>query len=261
MTRTILAALVMGGVALPAHADVTIQQTVEGKGMGQGQAHSTTFIKGNRMRTETVLGDKTMITIFDVDAQKMFIFDTKKKEADVWDMAAFADELSKNVDASNIRGDFKSNGQTKAIAGKSATGYDMSISMDSAMGGNKDMTMTVTLTGPVWVVKNGPGSADFVKFYKGAVQKGWIFTDPRAAKGQPGQAKAMAEMYRKMSDAGGIAYESDIQIKMSGSGPMAGLMAKMGNLSMHTVVDSVETAAIDETLFAPPPGYKLNPKK
>src|SRR5262249_30849970 len=153
-----LAALATVGLAAPAHADVTIKQTVEGKGMGQGQAHSTTYIKGNRMRTETTLGDKTMITIFDVDAQKMFIFDTKKKEADVWDMAAFAEELSKNVDPSNIRGDFKANGQTKTIAGKSANGYDMSISMDSAMAGSKDMAMTVTLTGPVWIVKNAPGS-------------------------------------------------------------------------------------------------------
>jgi len=264
MTRTLIAALAVSGLAVPAHADVTIKQTVEGKGMGQGsQAHSTTFIKGNRMRTETVVGDRSLITIFDVDAQKMFIVDSKKKEADVWDMAAFTQEIGKNVDASSIRGDFKANGQTKTIAGKTANGYDMSISMDSAMGGgkDKDMTMTVTLSGPVWIVKNAPGAADFAKFYKGAVEKGWIFSDPRAAKGQPGQAKAMAEMYKKMADAGGIAYENDMQIKMSGSGPMAGLMAKMGNMQMHTVVDSVETGALDDALFAPPAGYKLNPKK
>jgi hypothetical protein len=262
MTRTVIGALLMAGLAIPAHADVTIKQTVEGKGMGQGaQARSTTYIKGNRMRTETVTGDKTLITIFDVDAQKMFIFDSKKKEADVWDMAAFGQEIGKNVDASSIRGDFKANGQTKPIAGKTANGYDMSISMDSAMGGSKDMTMTVTISGPVWIVKNSPGAADFVKFYKGAVEKGWIFSDPRAAKGQPGQAKAMAEMYKKMADAGGIAYENDMQIKMSGSGPMAGLMAKMGNVQMHTVVDSVDTGALDDALFAPPSGYKLNPKK
>jgi len=262
MKRTMLTAVVAVGFAVPSHADVTIRQSVEGKGLGQsGQTHSTTYIRGNRMRTETVVGDKAVITIFDVDAQKMFIFDSKKKEADVWDMAAFGQEIGKNVDASSIRASFNANGQSKTIAGKTANGYDMSISMDSAMGGSKDMTMTVTISGPVWIVKNAPGAADFAKFYKGAVEKGWIFTDPRAAKGQPGQAKAMAEMYRKMADAGGIAYENDMQIKMSGSGPMAGLMAKMGNMSMRTVVDSVETGPLDEALFAPPAGYKLNPKK
>jgi hypothetical protein len=133
--------------------------------------------------------------------------------------------------------------------------------MQSAMAGSKDMNMTVTLQGPVWIVKNAPGSADYSGFYKAAVEKGWIFSDPRAAKGQPGQAKAMAEMYKRISDIGGIAYETDMQIKMSGSGPMGGLFAKLGNMSYSTIVDAVETDSLSDALFAPPAGYKLNPKK
>jgi hypothetical protein len=117
------------------------------------------------------------------------------------------------------------------------------------------------VTGPVWIVKDAPGGADVARFYKDAVEKGWIFSDPRAAKGQPGQAKAMAEMYKKMADISGIAYENDVQIKMSGSGPMAGLLSRMGNISMHSVVDSVDTGALADTLFAPPADYKLSPKK
>jgi hypothetical protein len=35
----------------------------------------------------------------------------------------------------------------------------------------------------------------------------------------------------------------------------------MGNLNMTTVVDSVDTAALADDLFAPPAGYKLSPKK
>ena len=42
---------------------------------------------------------------------------------------------------------------------------------------------------------------------------------------------------------------------------MAALLAKMGNISMLTVVDSVDTAALSDDLFAPPAGYKLSPKK
>ncbi len=109
--------------------------------------------------------------------------------------------------------------------------------MQSAMPGSKDMEMTVTLQGPVWIVENAPGAADYNRFYKAAVEKGWIFSDPRAAKGQPGQAKAMAEMY------------------------MGGLLAKMGNMSFSTIVDTVETDPLSDYLFAPPAGYKLNPKK
>ena len=70
------------------------------------------------------------------------------------------------------------------------------------------------LTGPVWIVKDAPGAAEYNAFYKAAVEKGWIFGDPRAAKAQPGQARAMAEMYNHFAEVGGIAYESDIQIKI-----------------------------------------------
>ncbi len=261
--KRVLVATVLGlCLALPAHADVTLKQTTGGKGMGiSGNASGATYIKGNKMRSDVVMGDKTQTTIFDVDAQKMFIFDSKKKEADVWDMAAFGAELSKTVDMSGARASVKPNGQTKQIAGHSAAGYDMDVSMQSGMGGSKDMTMTVTLSGPIWIVKNAPGSADYARFYKAAVDKGWIFSDPRGAKAQPGQAKAMAEMYRQMADIGGIPYETNVQIKMSGSGPMAGLLSRIGNVTMTTRVDSVEVAPLADTLFAPPAGYKLNQKK
>ena len=214
------------------------------------------------MRTDSVLGDKTQSVIFDLDGQKMYSFDSKKKEADVFDMAVFAKEISANVDTANIKVSFKPNGQTKEIAGKSATGYDVEVAVPAALGGSKDMTMVMTLSGPTWIVKGAPGTADYAGFYKAAVEKGWIFSDPRAAKASPGQAKAMAEMYKQLAEAGGIAYETDIQMKMGGaSGPMAGLLAKMGNVSFATKVENVETGSIADDLFAPPAGYKLSTKK
>jgi hypothetical protein len=191
----------------------------------------------------------------------MYIFDSRKKEAEVWDMADFAQELSKNVDVSSVKASLKPNGQSKQIAGATAAGYDLDVSMQSAMGGNRSVMMTVNLQGPVWIVKGAPGAADYNHFYKAAVEKGWIFSDPRAAKNQPGQAKAMAEMYKQISDIGGIAYESDLQVKMSGEGPMAGLFAKMGSASFSSTVTTVETGALEDTLFAPPADYKLNPKR
>jgi hypothetical protein len=258
----LLTTLLIVGLSLPAFADVTIKQTTTGKGMGMsGKTPGTVQIKGNKMRADNVIGDKTQTTIFDLDAQKMYVFDSKKKEADVWDMATLSAELSKNVDASSAKASFKPNGQTKEIGGHTADGYDMDISMNAAMGGSSDMKTTVTVSGPVWMVKNAPGTADYARFYKTAVEKGWIFSDPRAAKGQPGQAKALAEMYKQLSEAGGIAYQTDMQVKMGGSGPMAGFLAKLGNVTMSTVVDGVETGTLADDLFAPPAGYKLNAKK
>ena len=64
--------------------------------------------------------------------------------------------------------------------------------------------MTIAMTGVSWIAKGAPGSAEYSAFYKGAAEKGWIFTDPRAAKAQPGQAKAMAEMYTQFAQIGGM---------------------------------------------------------
>ena len=261
-----LAALVLS-LAAPAAADLTLKQTMNGKGMGvNGASSGTAYIKGNKMRSEMQVGDRTQIAIFDLDAQKMYSFDSKKKEADVWDMATFSAELAKTVDTSAMKASLKPNGQTKQINGQTATGYDLEVSMPSAIGGNPDMVMTVTMTGTTWIVKNAPGTADYINFYKAAAEKGWIFSDPRAAKSSPGQARATVEMYKQFADAGGIAYETDMQMKVSSTGggaanPLGGLLARMGNMSMATTIQSVETGALGDDLFAPPAGYKLIQKK
>ncbi len=105
------------------------------------------------------------------------------------------------------------------------------------------------------------GTDDYLRFYKAAVEKGFIFSDPRAAKGSPGQAKAMARMYQEFAATGGVPYEMDVTIKMGGDGPMAGLMARMGGFSSASTVQSTDTAALDDALFAPPAGYKMSIKK
>ena len=51
-----------------------------------------------------------------------------------------------------------------------------------------------------------------------------------------------------------------VKIGMEGAdaGPMAGILAKMGNIEVQTLVESVETTPLADDLFAPPAGYKLN---
>jgi len=176
-------------------------------------------------------------------------------------MQAFGSTIQSSVDTSGMKASIKPNGQTKQLAGKAASGYDMELTVPATMGGKEGMKMTVILTGPIWIVKGAPGTAEYLNFYKGAVEKGWIFSDPRGAKGNPGQAKAMAEMYRQLAATGGIPYEQETNIKMSGDGPMAGIFAKMGNISMTQSVQSVETGALAADLFAPPAGYKIKEQK
>jgi len=262
MKRSILVALFTIALAVPAFADVTIKSTGTGKGMGVGGTTTmVTYIKGNKMRTDTVMGDTTRTMIFDVDAQRLYSFDSKKKEVDAWDMQAFGATMSQSVDTAGMKSSIKPNGQTKQLLGKPAVGYDMEMSVPATMGGKDGMKMTVIISGPIWIVKGAPGTAEYLGFYKGAVDKGFIFSDPRGAKGNPGQAKAMAETYRQLAATGGIPYEQETNLKMTGDGPMAGMFAKMGNISMTQTVQSVETGALAADLFAPPAGYKIKEQK
>jgi hypothetical protein len=262
MKRALLAGVLAMSVAAPAAADITIKQTTSGKGLGMsGNMAGTTYIKGMKMRTEMVDGNNTRVTIFDVENQKMYSFETRRKEADVYDMQQFSDELNKSVNMSDMKATIKPNGQTKPLAGQTAAGYDVEVIVPAVLGGQGGMKMTATLTGPMWVVKGAPGTQEYLNFYKGAVEKGWIFSDPRAARGAPGQAKAMAEMYRQLVATGGIPYEQEMQIRMSGEGPMGGLMGRVGNMTMTTTIQSVEVGALADDLFAPPAGFKLNNRK
>lgn len=262
MTRAILATLAALSFAAPAAADVTLKQNVSGKAFGMsGQSTSVTYIKGAKMRTESAMGGKNRVSIFDLDAQKMYSFEAGDKEADVYNLAQLQTDMAAAVDLSSMTATFAPNGKSKEIAGKTANGYDMTMSIPTTMGGNKDMQMTLTMSGPVWIVKGAPGAVDWANFYKQAADKGFIFGDPRAVKGNPGQAKAMAELYRKMADTGGIAYETEMTMKMDGSGPLAGLMAKMGGGTATTSTTEVSTGALADDLFAPPANMKLKERK
>ena len=259
MKRFLVAAGLAVLMAAPIYADVTIKATNSGKVLGMsGTMPTTTYVKGMKMRVDTADGNTIRTSIYDVENQKLYMFDNKKKEADVWDMAQFSAEVGKAVQVQDIKSSIKPNGQTKEIAGKTANGYDIAVTVPADVNG---MKLTMNLTGTTWIVKGAPGTADYIAFYKAAAEKGWIMGDPRAAKGQPGQAKAMTHMYEELSKLGGLPYATDMNIKASGEGPMAGLMAKMGNMTMTTTTESVETAAIAADMFAPPAGYKLNAKK
>lgn len=262
MKHLILAGILALAVTAPARADLKLTENVSGKGLGLGgNTVSTTYIKGLKMRVDSGSGDKIATMIFDVENQKLYSFDSKKKEADVWDMAEFGKSIGV-TDTGDGTYSFKPNGQTKPINGKTATGYDVTITMPTQVGDGKNaMKMLVTLTGTTWIVKGAPGSADYSRFYTAAADKGFVFTDPRAAKAQPGQAKARTQLYRAMAATGGVPFETQTNMKMSGEGPMAAMMARMGNIEINSAAQNAEATPLSDDLFSPPAGYKLNQKK
>jgi hypothetical protein len=248
-------AAVLAGV-LPAVADVTVTQTVAGKAaMINLNGESVTRIKGNKMRTEQTRGDKTDVVIIDIDGQRMISLDPGKKEATVIPLAQLQETLAK-VTASDVKVKITPTGETKQVAGYSCKVHDMAVSMPFAPGGN-DMKMSMAFTGPTCLSKDSPGADDYARLYTAAAEKGFIFGDPRQARGPAAaQAKGMATLYRAMAEQG-VPLEQQLSIGFEGEGPVAGMMNKMGRTTMSTTVTKIDTAPIAADLFEIPAGYKV----
>jgi hypothetical protein len=243
-----------------AHADVKLVSQMKGKMMGMNPSGETiTYIKGNKMRTDQTMGRNQTSTIMDVDAGRMISINHSKKEAEVWNMG----ELSSSLQASGVSMDadvkVEATGNTRRIAGYQATEHQIDVTVDAGMP-DAPIKMTINITGPAWLSTEAPGVQDYANFYQSAFDKGFFFGDPRAAQAQPGNARGMMQLYRNMAQKG-IPLESTQTVKMQGSGPMAGLLSRMGGGEMTTVVTSVSADPLDAALFEIPAGYKVKEQK
>jgi hypothetical protein len=241
-------------LASPAAADVTTKSKSGGKGLGGAMSGDMTqFLKGMKLRSDQTIGGRETSTIMDAAAKQMIILNHSKKEADVYDMTKMAEPLAK-IPVSEIKFDIKATGQTRQIAGASCAVHDVKVAVPMQMGNDG---MLIAMAGPYCLVKNGPGHTDYAAFYRAVAENGFFMGDPRQAKAQPAQAKAMTEMYRKMSELG-VPYATETNISFEGAGPMAAMMNKMGGTSITNEVTSVSTEPIADSVFEIPAGYKVN---
>ena len=263
-TNKIVLSVLLATNAAAAHADVTVNTTTSGKASfinvgGDG----VTQIKGARQRSDNLMGGKTQALIIDIDGRRFVDIDTKKKTATVTPLDSIADELQK-VGVGTIAATLTKTAQTKQIAGFPCTVHDVKVSLPFSPTGQtgQGMDLNMVLTGTVCLSTAVPGLADYQKFYKAAADSGFIFGDPRAAKSPGGaaQAKAYAELTRKMAEAG-MALESHITIDASGEGPMSGIFAKAVKSDITTTVTKVVAGDVPADAFEIPAGFKVKTQK
>jgi hypothetical protein len=244
-----------------AHADVKLVSQMKGKMMGMNPSGETvTYIKGNKMRTDQTMGRDKTSTIMDVDAGRMISLNHGKKEAEVWSMADVQASLQGagfNMTAADVK--ITPTGETKQVAGYQATGHLIDVTVDAGVP-DSPVKMTMNISGPAYLSKDAPGVQDYATFYENAFAKGFFFGDPRAAQAQPGNARGMMQLYKDMASKG-IPLESTQTVKMQGTGPMAGLLARMGGGEITTVVTSISADPVDASLFEIPDGYKVKEQK
>ena len=118
------------------------------------------------------------------------------------------------------------------------------------------------LNGPMWIVKGAPGTAEYLAFYKGAVEKGWIFSDPRGAKGSPARPRRWPKCTGSWLASGGIPYETEFTDEDGRRRPDG---RHDGQDGRHVDDDAPSSrsrpAPLAADLFAPPAGYKLKEQK
>lgn len=249
-------------LAVPARADVTVTETTGGKMFGPADINGTkvTRIKGHKMRQDTIRtagGDSTSM-IFDIDGGKLIVLNNTKKEAIVRSTAEFGEALTKIADA-DVKSSVTATAATKTVAGQTCTIYDASVAVSFSMA-EKQPPITMVMKGPVCLSKTAPGSTDFKEFYIAASQKGFMFADPAVAKSQPGMAKAMSTMLKKMAEAG-LPLSSDMNMTFEGEGMMAQMMQKMGAAKITSEATKIETGSIGDDVFGVPADYKTKDAK
>jgi hypothetical protein len=251
--RVISVCLVCVSLAGTASADVTIKQKLGGKSMmGPISGESVQYIKGLKMRNDMKLMGADTSTILDAATRQMVVLNHTRREAEVYDLTRMTADISK-VTAGDMKASITPTKATRQVAGSTCTVYDMRIAVPMDMKGEK---LEMVMAGPVCLVKNGPGQADYAAFYQAAAEKGLFVGDPGQARAQPAQARAMTEMYRQMA-ALGVPFANEYNITFEGSGQLAGMMSKMGGTTMTSELTSASTETLADSMFAIPAGYKV----
>ena len=255
-------ALVAAGTA--AHADVTVISTTAGKAsIIDVGGTSTSLIKGNRMRTDSQMGKRDNSLIIDIDGRRFVDIDDRKKSATVTPLDSLHEELEK-AGVGSIQATLRKTAQTKKVAGYDCTVHDVSVTLPFSITGHPGdgMDMNMLMSGQVCLSSDAPGLADYQKFYRASADSGFIFGDPRAARSPTGaaQAKAYAELTRKMAEAG-MALESHVTITASGNGPMAGMMGKLAASDITSTVTQITVGDLPAEKFDVPAGYKVKTQK
>lgn len=246
MKRLCLALIVLAIAAAPACADVAVTMNMSisaGPMAMSGQV--TTLLKGTKVRSDAKIAGQDMSILFDPVIKQMLMLNHVTKEVTVYDpQQALA---GAPITFGEVRASVKPLGQTKEILGRACQGFTVELVMPMTMGGE---SLTMKVTGPVWLAKDGPGVAEYKSASKVLADAG-LSLSPF---GQGPSVKGMLEVGKALADAG-VPLEQDMHMTMEGTGQMAQMMGQMGDMTMKMTVSAISTDPIPDEKFVIPAGY------
>lgn len=250
------ACLVLGLFAAPSAADVKMVTQVETTGMAASSGETTVYIKGLKMRSESMVRGEKMVMLLDVGNGRMVNLNVKKERAEVFDLQGVQQQMDQFVDSSDLSVSLEPTGATQTVAGTTCNVHDMTMRLKVEMAPGTGMGATMVMDGTSCLVPDAPGAEDYERFYKAMAEKGMFLGDPRAAQGPgAGTQKGMTELYRAMAEKG-MAYHSDLNMSFDASGMMAKMFDRFA-VDTETTVTSVSTESLPDSLFEIPAGWKV----
>jgi hypothetical protein len=265
MKRWLATVLLLAFLSTIVRADVTVVQTIamEGAAMAMGGAPAsstmTSRVKGMKGRLELDAGGQTMVTIADVVARQVTLLRSEDKTAkSLTDGAAPVDLPA----GAKIEAAAKASGKSQTIDGLKCEEYVFTATMNLADVAGRQMPpemaamakdLTVALTGSIWVATDAPGAAEFVAYQKAVAKADLV----KVISG--GKVPGLDRMIKAISSVDGIAYLTETNIAIDGTGPMADMLRQTGLGTMKVAIKttSISVDALSDDLFKVPEGYTV----
>ena len=269
---TTLAAVALCSAVL--RADVTVVQTtsVEGGmaamapgGAGTMSTKITNRVKGMKSRTEMAVGPMAVVTIVDVDKKEIIILRPDQKTATIVSMVKPATTTSPSTPPVSVSLDatIKPTGKSQVIDGIKCDEFVFTTAMDMAGFGGAQAPpeaaamlqgLTMKMAGSLWVAKEVPGAAEYIAYQKAAATSDMAAAAASAAGiSMPG----MEKMVKAMGSIDGLAYLTEMDMTVEGTGQIADMMKQMGPMKVTTKTTSVDQGPISDDLFKVPEGYTV----
>jgi hypothetical protein len=237
--------LALALVALPASADVTVKTTISATGGPGGmEMTSVVFVKGMKMRTDTKVMGQDMSILVDVATKQMLMINHVSKEVSTFDPKAMAGQMP--VTMGEVTLSVKPTGETKEVLGRKCAGYTVQVTMPMTLNGE---SVTMTLSGPAWITKEGPGVEEYMAYSKAAAAANLVSSPFSMGP----QSQGMTELMKTFAEAG-VPLAQEMQMAVQGTGQMAQMMSQMA-ITMTTKVTEITTDPIPDDKFAIPAGY------
>lgn len=260
-------------------ADITIVQTTKVEGgmasmaasAGAGASMSpklTTRMKGMKTRTDVQTGAVAVSTILDLATSQVIVLNASQKTATIASAVppappAGAASPATPVTMPKVEASVTPTGKSQVIDGVKCDQFTFTTKMNMGEMSGRQMPpeaaammqgVQMVMDGSIWVAKDVPGAAEYIKFQKAAASSDMA----TAALGASGVSiPGMDKLMKAMSAIDGLTYLTEMTINIEGTGQMAEMMKQMGPMKVTTKVDSVSTDALSDALFQVPEGYTV----